>query len=65
MATNAYTHLLTGLKGTRSLQFPVWTSAIVTERLSEEQWTSIGWANRQGLEDVRQLIHYFRPTAGS
>ncbi len=63
LATNAYTHLLEGLEGTRSLQFPVWTSVIVTERLSEEQWASIGWANRQGLEDVRQLIHYFRPTA--
>lgn len=63
LATNAYTHLLKGLKETRSRQFPVWTSVIVTEPLSDAQWASVGWANRQGVEDVRQLIHYFRPTA--
>ncbi len=63
LATNAYTHLLQGLGETRGLQLPVWTAVIVTERLSEEQWASVGWARRQGLEDVRQLIHYFRPTA--
>jgi glycine/D-amino acid oxidase-like deaminating enzyme len=63
LATNAYTHLLEGLKKTRSRQFPMWTSVIVTERLTDEQWASIGWANRQAMEDVRQLLHYFRPTA--
>jgi glycine/D-amino acid oxidase-like deaminating enzyme len=63
LATNAYTHLLQGLKKTRSRQFPMWTSVIVTERLTDEQWASIGWANRQAMEDVRQLLHYFRPTA--
>lgn len=63
LATNAYTHLLEGLRGVRSRQFPVWTSVIVTERLTESQWASIGWANRQAMEDTRQLIHYFRPTA--
>ena len=63
LATNAYTHLLQGLKGMRSRQFPMWTSVIVTERLTDEQWASIGWKDRQAMEDVRQLIHYFRPTA--
>jgi glycine/D-amino acid oxidase-like deaminating enzyme len=63
LATNAYTHLLRGLGKIHSRQFPMWTSVIVTERLSDAQWASVGWANRQGLEDVRQLIHYFRPTA--
>jgi glycine/D-amino acid oxidase-like deaminating enzyme len=63
LATNAYTHLLKGLKKTSYRQFPMWTSVIVTERLTDEQWASIGWARRQGLEDVRQLLHYFRPTA--
>lgn len=63
LATNAYTHLLQGLKKTQSRQFPLWTSVIVTERLTDAQWASIGWAERQGVEDVRQLIHYFRPTA--
>ena len=63
LATNAYTHLLEGLKGIRSRQFPVWTSVVVTERLTEAQWASIGWTSRQAMEDSRQLIHYFRPTA--
>ena len=63
LATNAYTHLLEGLRGTRSRQFPVWTSVVVTERLTEAQWASIGWVKRQAMEDNRQLIHYFRPTA--
>lgn len=63
LATNAYTHLLEGLRGTRSRQFPVWTSVIVTERLTEAQWASVGWRNRQAMEDSRQLIHYFRRTA--
>jgi glycine/D-amino acid oxidase-like deaminating enzyme len=62
LATNAYTHLLNGPKAVRRRQFPVWTGVVVTERLSEEQWASVGWANRQGFEDARQLIHYFRPT---
>ena len=63
LATNAYTHLIKGLKGARGLQFPTWTAVIVTERLTEQQWASVGWANRQGFQDARQLIHYFRPTA--
>ena len=63
LATNAYTHLLQGLRGVRYRQFPMWTSVIVTERLTDEQWASIGWKDRRAMEDVRQLIHYFRPTA--
>jgi glycine/D-amino acid oxidase-like deaminating enzyme len=63
LATNAYTHLLQGLRGMRSRQFPMWTSVIVTEPLTDQQWASIGWKDRQAMEDVRQLLHYFRPTA--
>jgi len=63
LATNAYTHLLKGLRGTRLRQFPVWTAVIVTEQLTEEQWASVGWTNRWGFEDARQMIHYVRPTA--
>lgn len=63
LATNAYTHLIQGLKGIQSRQFPVWTSIIVTEPLTDEQWASVGWNSRIAMEDVRQLIHYFRPTA--
>jgi glycine/D-amino acid oxidase-like deaminating enzyme len=63
LATNAYTHLLNGLKGIRGRQFPMWTAVVVTERLSEAQWEALGWARREAMEDMRQLIHYFRPTA--
>ena len=63
LATNAYTHMLKGLKGTKGRQVPVWTAVIVTERLTKDQWASIGWANGWGFEDARQMIHYVRPTA--
>ena len=62
LATNAYTHLLKGLRGLKSRQFAAWTSAIVTERLTEEQWANVGWSKRQGFEDARNFIHYVRPT---
>jgi glycine/D-amino acid oxidase-like deaminating enzyme len=60
VASNAY-----------SVQFPEFRRAVVplysyivlTEPLSETQWTAIGWQGRQGLEDKRTYIHYFRPTA--
>jgi glycine/D-amino acid oxidase-like deaminating enzyme len=60
LATNAY-----------SVQFPEFRRAVVplysyialTEPLSEAQWASVGWQGRQGLEDKRTYIHYFRPTA--
>ncbi len=63
LATNAYTHLLKGLRGTKGRQFPVWTATIITERLTEEQWASVGWANRHGIQTARQMIHYIRPTS--
>jgi glycine/D-amino acid oxidase-like deaminating enzyme len=63
LATNAYTHLLKGLDKVRALQFPIWTSVIVTEPLTDDQWDAVGWSSRIAMEDVRQLIHYFRPTA--
>jgi glycine/D-amino acid oxidase-like deaminating enzyme len=40
----------------------VWTYLIATEPLAAEQWTRIGWEGRMGLEDARNLIHYFRPS---
>jgi glycine/D-amino acid oxidase-like deaminating enzyme len=36
---------------------------IATEPLTAEQLTLIGWAGGQGLEDARNLIHYYRRTA--
>ena len=62
LATNAYSRSIGGLPKLRSRQVPVWTYQVVTEPLSAAEWASIGWHNRQSLEDNRQLVHYFRPT---
>jgi len=58
-ATNAWTHLF---PWTRHKQVPAWTYMVATEPLSEAQWQSIGWEQRMGIEDARNLIHYFRPS---
>lgn len=60
LATNAYAHLMSE---TRSKQAPVFTHMVVTEPLTPAQLESIGWKNRQGIEDARNLVHYFRLTA--
>jgi glycine/D-amino acid oxidase-like deaminating enzyme len=58
-ATNAYSHLFPGL---RRKQIPAFTYMIATEPLDEDQLAPIGWEGRQGLEDARNLIHYYRLT---
>ena len=63
IAVNAWSGKIRGLPRIRSRQAPVWTSQVVTEKLSDEQWKDIGWAARESIEDNRQLIHYFRRTA--
>jgi glycine/D-amino acid oxidase-like deaminating enzyme len=35
---------------------------VITEPLKEEHFADIGWVNRQGIEDARNLVHYFRLT---
>ena len=35
---------------------------LLTEALSDEQWESVGWRGREGMEDRRTFLHYFRPT---
>ncbi len=60
LATNAYTHLL---PVARRKQAPAFTHIILTEPLTDEHFDKIGWQNRQGLEDARNMIHYFRLTA--
>jgi glycine/D-amino acid oxidase-like deaminating enzyme len=59
LATNAYSHLLAP---TRHKQIPAWTYVIATEPLSAEQLAPIGWGGREGVEDARNLIHYYRLT---
>ncbi len=58
-ATNAYSHLFPQL---RSKQVPAFTHMVVTEPLTLAQLEPIGWKNRQGIEDARNLVHYFRLT---
>jgi len=36
---------------------------VLTEPLSDRQWEAIGWRGRQGIEDARNYVHYYRPTA--
>jgi len=59
-ATNAFSSRFPGLGGK---QFPVFTYIVLTEPLSAEQLKAIGWSKRQGIEDARNLIHYYRLTA--
>ncbi len=58
-ATNAYSHLMPQL---RRKQVPAFTHMVVTQPLSPAQLEPIGWKNRQGIEDARNLVHYFRLT---
>ena len=63
IAVNAWSGKIEGLPKIKNRQMPIWTSQVVTEPLSDEQWKEIGWVERQSIEDNRQLIHYFRRTA--
>jgi glycine/D-amino acid oxidase-like deaminating enzyme len=58
-ATNAYSQLFGELD---RLQAPAFTYMIATEPLTAEQLAPIGWAGQQGVEDARNLIHYYRIT---
>ncbi len=58
-ATNAYTHLMPHVN---RVQIPAWTYMVATRPLSSGEWESIGWEKRMGIEDSRNLIHYFRPS---
>jgi glycine/D-amino acid oxidase-like deaminating enzyme len=56
-ATNAYSVLVPEL---RRKQTPAFTYMIATEPLSRSQLAEMGWAGREGVEDARNLIHYYR-----
>jgi glycine/D-amino acid oxidase-like deaminating enzyme len=58
-ATNAYSHLFPEL---RRLQLPAFTYMVATEPLTDAQLAPIGWEGGHGLEDARNLIHYYRVT---
>lgn len=58
-AANGYTHLLPGLA---SKQMPAFAYIVVTEKLSDDQRAAIGWAGREGIEDGRNFMHFYRLT---
>jgi glycine/D-amino acid oxidase-like deaminating enzyme len=60
LGLNGYSHQL-GFFRNRVL--PLCSYVIATEPLSQQQWDSIGWRNRQGIADQRILFNYQRPTA--
>lgn len=57
-ATNAFSVRFPQL---RAKQSPVYTYIVLTEPLGD-RLREIGWAGREGIEDARNLIHYFRLT---
>jgi len=58
-ATNAFSHLFPQLKRT---QVPAFTYIVLTEPLDAKFFDEVGWKNRQGIEDARNLVHYYRLT---
>jgi glycine/D-amino acid oxidase-like deaminating enzyme len=60
VATSAYSGWLRRLS---PLFVPVYDYVLVSEPLTLEQRTSIGWQGRQGLSDSNNQFHYFRLTA--
>lgn len=60
LATNAFRPLVRRL---RRYVIPVYDHVLVTEPLSADQWHAVGWADRQGLTDMGNQFHYYRPTA--
>ncbi|MEU6233541.1 FAD-dependent oxidoreductase [Kitasatospora sp. NPDC047058] len=60
LGTNVFPSLL---KRVRPYVVPVYDYALMTEPLSDEQLTAIGWRGRQGLGDSANKFHYFRLSA--
>jgi len=59
LAANAYSSRIPSLQ---SYVMPFYSYILLTEPLSDEQWSRVGWAGREGLEDRRTFLHYMRPT---
>jgi glycine/D-amino acid oxidase-like deaminating enzyme len=59
LAANAYSTRIPELRGR---VMPFYSYILLSEPLSDEQWGRIGWEGREGMEDRRVFLHYFRPT---
>jgi glycine/D-amino acid oxidase-like deaminating enzyme len=60
LGTNAFPSPVRRL---RLYTVPVYDYALMTEPLSAGQMASVGWAGRQGLDDMTNQFHYYRLTA--
>ena len=60
VATNAFRP---PIRRIRRYVAPVYDHVLVTEPLSADQLSAIGWSNRQGLSDMGSQFHYYRLTA--
>ena len=59
-ATNAWSHQFVQLA---TKQVPIWTYIVMTEPLTDAQREAIRWHGREGVEDFRDFVHYYRLTA--
>lgn len=59
LAPNAYG---SAWKSTRDYLLPIYSYICLTRPLTDAEWESIGWQGREGAEDRRTGLHYFRPT---
>jgi glycine/D-amino acid oxidase-like deaminating enzyme len=60
LGTNAYQHRLNSFKHKVK---PVWSYAVVTEPLTEEQLAQVHWPDREGFVEARNFIVFGRLTA--
>ena len=60
LGTNAFPSLV---KLARLFTVPVYDYVLMTEPLSDAQLASIGWTERQGIDDSANQFHYYRLTA--
>jgi glycine/D-amino acid oxidase-like deaminating enzyme len=62
LGTNAFPPLVRRL---RLHTVPVYDYVLVTEPLTPGQLESVGWRNRQGVDDLANQFHYYRLTPGN
>jgi glycine/D-amino acid oxidase-like deaminating enzyme len=60
VATNAWAQ---PVRKIRRWVIPIYDHVLMTEPLSPEQMSSIGWERRQGLADAGNQFHYYRLTS--
>lgn len=58
-ATNAWA---AGIEPFRRKVVPLYTYVLLTEPLTDAQWADVGWQGREGIEDKRNYVHYYRVT---